>query len=44
MQTLSFGGLTLRDLVGDYATQSQGGLAMPFIGANVGGAVWNASP
>ena len=40
VQTLSFGGLTLRDLVGDYATQSAGGLAMPFIGANVGGAVW----
>lgn len=40
VQTLSFGGQTLRDLVGDYATQSKGGLAMPFIGANVGGAVW----
>jgi membrane-associated protease RseP (regulator of RpoE activity) len=40
VQTLSFGGLTLRDLVGDYATQSEGELAMPFIGANVGGAVW----
>ncbi len=40
VQTLSFGGLTLRDLVGDYTTQSKGGLAMPFIGANVGGAVW----
>ena len=40
VKTLSFGGLTLRDLVGDYSTQSEGGLAMPFIGANVGGAVW----
>jgi membrane-associated protease RseP (regulator of RpoE activity) len=40
VQTLSFGGLTLRDLVGDYTTQVKGGLAMPFIGANVGGAVW----
>ncbi|MGB6517223.1 MAG: PDZ domain-containing protein [Candidatus Cybelea sp.] len=40
VQTLSFGGLMLRDLVGDYTTQSKGGLAMPFIGANVGGAVW----
>jgi membrane-associated protease RseP (regulator of RpoE activity) len=40
VRTLSFGSLTLRDLVGDYATQSKGGLAMPFIGANVGGAVW----
>jgi hypothetical protein len=40
LQTLSFGGLTLRDLVGDYTTQSEGGLAMPFIGANVGGEVW----
>ncbi len=41
VQTLSFGGLTLHDLVGDYTTQSKGGLAMPFIGANVGGAVWS---
>jgi len=40
VRTLSFGGLTLRDLVGDYTSQSKGGLAMPFIGANVGGAVW----
>jgi membrane-associated protease RseP (regulator of RpoE activity) len=40
VRTLSFGGLTLRDLVGDFTTQSKGGLAMPFIGANVGGAVW----
>jgi hypothetical protein len=40
VQTLSFGGRTLRDLVGDYTTQRKGGLAMPFIGANVGGAVW----
>lgn len=40
VKTLSFGGLTLRDLVGDYATQSKGGFAMPFIGANIGGAVW----
>jgi membrane-associated protease RseP (regulator of RpoE activity) len=41
VQTLSFGGLTLRDLVGNYSdAQTAGGLAMPFIGANVGGAVW----
>jgi hypothetical protein len=40
LQTLSFGGLALHDLVGDYTTQTGGGLAMPFIGANVGGAVW----
>lgn len=40
VRTLSFGGLTLRGLVGGYSTQSKGGLAMPFIGANVGGAVW----
>ncbi len=37
---LSFGGLTLHDLVGDYTTQTRGGFAMPFIGANLGGAVW----
>jgi hypothetical protein len=40
MQTLSFGGLTLRDLVGDYTTQTQGAFAAPFMGANVGGGVW----
>jgi membrane-associated protease RseP (regulator of RpoE activity) len=40
VQSLSFGGLTLHDLVGDYPTQNAGALAMPFIGANVGGAVW----
>lgn len=40
VQTLSFGDLTLRDLVGDYPMHVGGGLAMPFIGANVGGAVW----
>jgi hypothetical protein len=40
VQMLSFGGLTLRDLVGDYTMQRKGGLAMPFIGGNVGGAVW----
>lgn len=40
VRTLSFGSLTLQDLVGDYATQKAGALAMPFIGANVGGAVW----
>lgn len=40
VRTLTFGNLTLRDLVGDYTTQTKGGLAMPFIGANVGGGVW----
>jgi Aspartyl protease/PDZ domain len=40
VQTLSFGGVTLHDLVGDYTTQTEGAFAMPFIGANVGGAVW----
>lgn len=39
-QTLSFGGLRLHDLVGDYPTQGAGGLALPFFGANVGGGVW----
>jgi len=38
--TLSFGGLTLRDLAGDYPAQNGGGLALPFMGANVGGEVW----
>jgi len=40
VETLSFGGLTFRDLVGDYNAQSEGGLAMPFIGANIGSEVW----
>jgi membrane-associated protease RseP (regulator of RpoE activity) len=40
LRTLSFGGLTLHDLVGDYSTETEGGYAMPFIGANVGGGVW----
>ena len=40
LHTLSIGALTLHDLVGDYTQQSEGALAMPFIGANVGGAVW----
>lgn len=40
VRTLSFNGLTLRNLVGMYSTQSQGELAMPFIGANIGGGVW----
>jgi hypothetical protein len=40
VRTLSFGGLTLHDLVGDYSTQTEGGLAMPFIGGNVGGGVF----
>jgi len=38
--TLSFGGLTLRDLAGDYPAQDGGGFALPFMGANVGGEVW----
>ena len=40
LQTFSFGGLKLHDLVGDYTTQGAGGLALPFFGANVGGGVW----
>jgi hypothetical protein len=40
LQTLSFGGLTLHDLVGDYPAQGGGGSDLPFFGANVGGGVW----
>lgn len=40
VRTFAFGGLTLRDLVGDYPMRSKGGLGLPFVGANVGGAVW----
>ena len=40
VQTLSFGGLTLRDLVGDYSGQGAGAFELPFMGGNVGGAVW----
>jgi hypothetical protein len=39
-QTLAFGGFTLPNLIGDYTSQTEGDLAMPFLGANVGGAVW----
>ena len=40
LRALSFGGLTLHHLVADYTTHTRGELALPFIGANVGGAVW----
>jgi len=40
LQTLSFGGLTLHDLVGDYPAQGEGVSDLPFFGANVGGGVW----
>jgi hypothetical protein len=40
VQTFSLGDLTLHNLVGDYAAQAEGGFAMPYIGANVGGGVW----
>lgn len=40
VQTLSFGGLTLHDLVGDYPAKGGGGYDLPFFGANVGGGVW----
>ncbi|HWG00020.1 MAG TPA: aspartyl protease family protein [Steroidobacteraceae bacterium] len=40
VQTLSLGGLTLHDLIAEYPTRGEGAFAMPFIGANVGGAVW----
>ena len=40
LQTLSFGGLTLHDLVGDYPAQGGGAYDLPFFGANVGGGVW----
>jgi hypothetical protein len=39
-QTLSFGKFTLPNLIGDYSTQTEGALAVPFLGANVGGGVW----
>lgn len=40
VQTLSFGGLMLHDLVGDYPAPGGGGYDLPFFGANVGGGVW----
>jgi hypothetical protein len=40
IQTFAFGGFTIHDVVGDYTDQSEGGFAMPFIGANVGGGIW----
>jgi hypothetical protein len=39
-RSLAFGAFTLPNLVGDYTTQTEGALAVPFLGANVGGAVW----
>ena len=40
LQSLSLGTFTIPNLIGDYTTQTQGALAMPFLGANVGGGVW----
>jgi hypothetical protein len=40
LRTFSVGSLTLHDLVGDYPTQAEGGLALPYFAANVGGGVW----
>lgn len=40
LQSLSFGAFTLPNLIGDYSMQTQGALAAPFLGANIGGAVW----
>ena len=40
LRSFSVGGLTLHDLVGDYPTQAEGGLALPIFAANVGGGVW----
>ncbi len=39
LKSFSVAGFALHDLVADYP-QTKGGLAMPFLGANVGGAVW----
>jgi hypothetical protein len=39
-QTLSFGSFTLHNMIGDYTTQTAGAFASPFVGANIGGAVW----
>lgn len=40
MQTFTLGTFTLHDIIGDYTVQTAGALAAPFVGANVGGAVW----
>ncbi|HEX8806718.1 MAG TPA: PDZ domain-containing protein, partial [Candidatus Aquilonibacter sp.] len=40
LQSLSFGTFTIPNLIGDFTAQTQGALAMPFLGANVGGGVW----
>lgn len=37
VETIGIGDFTLTNLVGDYTTQTQGALAAPFVGANVGG-------
>ncbi len=40
VRAFSVGDLTLHDLVGDYPARAEGGLALPFFAANVGGGVW----
>ncbi len=38
--SVSFGGFTLSNVVGDFTTQQKGALAEPFVAANVGGNIW----
>jgi hypothetical protein len=37
VQSIGIGDLQLTNLIGDYTTQTEGALAAPFVGANVGG-------
>ena len=38
--SVRFGSFTITNVVGDFTTQQQGALAVPFIAANVGGNIW----
>jgi hypothetical protein len=40
IRSVSFGGFTLSNVVGDFTTQQKGALAEPFVAANVGGNIW----
>ena len=41
LKSLQLGTFTLQDLVAGYSTQKKGGLASPFLAANLGGGVWD---
>ena len=40
LQSVAFGGFTLRSVIGDFTSQTKGAFAEPFVAANVGGNLW----